>query len=344
MDQDAEKLALWFVGNNQLEQDVIIGLKKLYAERIEKKIQTYGRTTALVRHQRRNEVLLAENNYISTMQCGDVNALLVRFNTITQIPETMVALLDVIQKNYNSAKAIVEIITSDPVLATKVIQFVNSSLYGYPRCIDSVTSAVGIIGRRQLRLIALSVIFIELFRSNQSDIIGFNPFWRHSIGCGILCMNIGKEVGYTDGERLYLAGLLHDIGRLFMMTETPGMMRDAIHLSGMENCPLYEAELSVFGFDHCQAGAQMMQTWNCPQFLIDSIGGHHAPDCPNIESCIIYVADTIAHTTLDGESGVLCLPKVSLDNWKKLNLGPSDITRLVAVAAQQYQELTEILI
>lgn len=339
----ARRLASWYFSNNDCDQAVIAGLKELYTSNIVREMQEQGIEQVQARHQQRLDFALSAEDQFELSSEG-VDEWLAQSVAGSSLPETMAALLEAVQGQHNSAGAVGDIIAADPALATMVLRLVNSSFYQFPRRINSLASAIAIIGRRQLRLMAIGITAMSFCRHIPEELLDMKAFWMHSIGCGVICKNMMQGVEGADTERLYLAGLLHDIGHLFMLQEKPALVRAAMRLSETEECSLHEAEKVIFGFDHCDLGSRLMSLWNFPPFLIESVRRHHDQQGDNTETCIVHVADAFAHAAFPGNSVSLRLPRLATKKWELFRLDQQEMERILRNSVPQFQDLMGIFI
>jgi HD-like signal output (HDOD) protein len=191
---------------------------------------------------------------------------------------------------------------------------------------------------------AIGITVMSFCPHAPEELLDMKAFWMHSIGCGIICKNMMKRVDGADAEHLYLAGLLHDIGYLFMLQEKPTLVQAAWRLSETEECSLHEAEKAIFGFNHCELGSKLMSLWNFPPFLVESVRCHHNLQGDNTETCVVHVADAVAHAAFSGSSCSLRLPELATRKWDRFRLNPQKMGQILTGSVSQYQDLVEIFI
>ena len=101
----------------------------------------------------------------------------------------------------------------DPSLTLHLLKIVNSAFYGFRGEIESVCHAMGVVGTEQLMQLVLATTVVEQFKGIPKDLMGMKYFWKHSVACGLSARAINNACGEYDGESVFVAGLLHDIGR-----------------------------------------------------------------------------------------------------------------------------------
>lgn len=191
------------------------------------------------------------------------------------------------------------LISKDPALSTRLLKLVNSAYFGLARKVDTLTRAVNLIGMRELRNLTLAASATEVFADIDSQLLDMVGFWQHSVYCGLVARHLAEHAHVLHSERLFTAGLLHDVGRLLMLMLLPQQMSHVASQyreAGQDICAL---EREQVGFDHAQAGGALLAHWDLPVNLCASVRNHHAPtdaDDAHLEAAILYLADRITHS------------------------------------------------
>ena len=246
----------------------------------------------------------------------------------------------------SSIDDITRIISEDQGLSTRILKLANSPMFGYYARIDSITKAVTIIGTRQLRDLALAISVMGVFKGIPEDLINMTSFWQHSIACGTIARILAICRRDANVERFFIAGMLHDVGRLILCTRVPELMRELIEQSKESGCSLYSIERSVLGFDHGNVGGELLKRWKIPPSISEPVACHHVPvqvELFPIENGVIHVADVIAHAMQIGSSGEQFVPPLDEHAWERLTLQPSMLTTIIKQADVQLKETMGIL-
>ncbi|MGV7221997.1 MAG: HDOD domain-containing protein [Nitrospinales bacterium] len=263
---------------------------------------------------------------------------------ISSLPEVYFRLQKVLNDPQCSFEEIADVISSDVSLSARLMRIVNSSFYNFPTKIDTIKHAISIIGTWQLRDLALSTTIITSFKGGPEKHINMDSFWKHSITCGITARLIGIHNGEPNSERLFLAGLLHDIGRLILLENLPEEANIIMDRFAKEDRLLSELERETLGFDHSDVGAALMEHWNLPKSLTEVIEYHHKPlEAPNhgYEASIIHLADIFAKTMQSGSSGDESAPPLVPAAWEKAKLDETFLPLLWDRVKAQYKVTVE---
>ena len=243
-------------------------------------------------------------------------------DTLPTIPGALKKLLKVFENQKVSLSEIGNFISSDPVLATKVLKMVNSPVYGFPGRISSVSQAVILLGLNVVKGLLLGVSVFELM---QRSMIGL---WEHSMGCSMAARLIAKKKGLKEPEEVSIAGLLHDIGKVIMILQFHEHYGYAMKQAEDRNIVISEAEESVFAITHADAATWMTQKWRFPGNLIEIIRYHHKPHLSKIvpvETAIVYISDILVRARGFGFAGDNTIPVVNPVIWESLGLTELDL-------------------
>ncbi len=264
---------------------------------------------------------------------------------LSSLPEIYRQILDAISKPSSSAYDIESVISKDINLAARLLKIVNSAFYGYPSQIDTLSRAVNIIGIKQLSTLAIGVNVISMFKNIPPDIINMKLFWRHSILCGICARILASYKNIQNTERMFVVGLLHDIGRLVLYNDMPKEALYAVTKARTENQFLYLSEQDLFGLDHAMIGGELLTKWQMPLSLEEAVKNHHHPLKSNnkLEASILHLADILANVMGIGTSGEKLIPSLNSEAWMQIGLSPNVLSLTMEQADRQLEDIFELI-
>lgn len=218
--------------------------------------------------------------------------------TIEHIPTLPVISTQILRlfRNENiTLKQIEELIEKDPPLAAKILKIVNSSFYGLLSKVSTIEHAVIILGINEVRSVALGFAIQNHFQTHSNN---FEParFWKHSIICSQISKYLAKYFNVFDDGTFFLAGLIHDIGKLVIDQYFPEEFKAIIDRIAANQCTFSKAEKELLGVTHYQIGAKLLRQWNFPEKVVMQIFFHHAPwhdKSFTTESAILYLANIL---------------------------------------------------
>ena len=191
------------------------------------------------------------------------------------------------------------LIATDPALSAHLLRMVNSPFYGLARRIGVVSEALAVLGLDLVRRIVTTEVLRRPFFAYLHDTHAARTFWNHELLCAALARHLHNRRG-GNGEAAYMAGLLHDIGKLVLMVEYPQATQELLAVDDPGNTSRAEQERARFGFDHALIGAALLEFWEMPQPLVTAVGQHadeSEPDEPLAAS--VWNANLLAHQLVD---------------------------------------------
>ncbi len=200
-----------------------------------------------------------------------------------------------------SPKDLVQVIEHDPILTIKVLKLVNSAYFGLSQEVTSVNHAVVYVGINTIKNVAISVATTGALPKTNNAGLNMNQFWAHSLAVGVIAKLLAenKGVGKNEQANYFVAGLLHDIGKVLFAHFIPNEYQQVLQKVATEQIPLYQAERDLLGFDHSEIGGMVAAKWQLPPDLINSIKSHHSAmsedEAQSPLSLAIYAANQMAH-------------------------------------------------
>ena len=189
-----------------------------------------------------------------------------------------------------------EVISVDPNLTSRVLRVVNSAYFGFPEPVESIPRAVNMIGIGQLHNMVLGISAISSLEL-PNDIMPLDTFWRASLFSGVLARLLAKQIELRDGDQLFVAGLLHEIGHLVLYSKFPLQALAAQKLADEQGRQIHEAEMEVMGCHYGDIGAMLMANWNLPETLQNLTRNQPEPgsaDAARVETALMHLAHACA--------------------------------------------------
>jgi putative nucleotidyltransferase with HDIG domain len=268
-----------------------------------------------------------------------------RIHELPSLPAVIVELLQSVNEQDVNIEALATKISHDQALAAKTLRLANSSFYGLPHKVTSIQDAIAVLGLRSVRTLVTAASVTGNFVSTTGGAFHFQAFWRHCIGTALAAKALARQVGMSE-ENAFTAGLLHDIGRLVLVTRFPEHYRSVLAYRGRTDCELLIAEIEVLGIDHAMVGHALAHYWKFAPVIVEAIASHHATDetQPGSLVGIVHVANAIAHgLDLSGDEEDL-VPPVSAAMWNRLGLTQESYLQVFQETESQFESICEILV
>lgn len=178
----------------------------------------------------------------------------------------------------SSPRGIAQCISKDPSFAARVLKLANSAYYGLPRTVSTISEAVTLLGNRTVRNMAIMAATQDtLGRAVTGYELGAGDLWRHALASAMTAQMLAEEIRYADPEAAFVAGLLHDVGKVVLGLHVEEAIAPIQQWMQENDGTFIEAERAILGFDHAEVGGRVALHWNLPLALAQAIAWHHQP-------------------------------------------------------------------
>jgi putative nucleotidyltransferase with HDIG domain len=239
------------------------------------------------------------------------------------------------------------VIEKDPALAAKLLKLGNSSFFSFSRRVETVFETVSLIGIQQVHDLIGAAVVMRVFEGVSPELISMESFWRHSLACGVAARILATSRSLPNPDRHFTAGLLHDIGRLNLVSRFADVTRTIFDTRAKSKLLLRDAERCVLGFDHADIGAAMLESWHYPASLVQAVQFHHTPMSAGtfqMEASVIHVADHLVNAMKLGSSGERWIPPLDAKAWDRLNVPVASLESVLASIDQQTTVVEEVFL
>lgn len=244
---------------------------------------------------------------------------------LVSLPDVYLRLKAVLDNPNSNLADIAGVVGNDPAMTARILRIVNSAYFGLGSEIDTVSRAVGLLGSQEVHDLVLAASVAQSFEGMSNEIMDMQKFWERSVFCAISSRELATLCNYLDSERLFVAGLLSDIGHLFIYQQAPQEARQAIELARTQGTPLHEAERALMGIDYARVGAELMRQWQLPQSLWEPTEHQVEPEKSNdydIFTSMVHIAAQFTEAVESGMDIEVALAGVSGHAWQLTGLGP----------------------
>ncbi len=264
------------------------------------------------------------------------------------LPTVITKILELTEDDHSSALEIEKYVGSDQAISTKLLRVVNSPYFGLAGQISSVSQAVVILGLNQVRNLTLSISASSMFGAKTPRAREIRlSLWQQAFGAAAAAQAIArkKRLNPKDQETVFVAGLLLNVGALFMLSEFPMQYTNFVYSRLDQGVPIVELERSALKFDHAEVGMELAKFWRLPENLTLLIGRHEGPfdgePVPILYA--LHAADRISLAPYDAalnEGGAPIIEPI-VEEW--LGFDEQDILWVQGEVAQKFQAAAEAL-
>ena len=220
-------------------------------------------------------------------------------NFLPPLPSIMMELIQALNSDDVDLRGLGKIISKDPAMAMNVLKIANSAFYGLPTKVTTIDQAVRMLGTNEITSLCISCSASRSLKPPKGvSTLDLKQFWLHSVATGVIGKILCNRLNLGRWDSLYLAGLVHDVGKVVLDRFTHDVYDQIVKLTYDENIPILEAEVRVMGASHDMVGSWLMEKWRLPQLFKEVAQYHHsvldAPEKSMVVVAIIAAADQLA--------------------------------------------------
>lgn len=259
-----------------------------------------------------------------------------RVDELPEVPQIAFRAIQLLNNPETDVSSLAQVIASDQALTAKVLRLCNSAFYGLSRQVTTISEAVIIVGFSSLKSL---VLMLTTQSSMNKGLLGYKmgpgEFWHHSLSTAEITRFLAQHTQLNNPEEAFIAGLIHDIGKMALNQYALPEVYRATNLSQKERIPIHEAETRVLGFDHADVGAALTERWNFPPVLVEAIRRHHtfqpyyAEDRPAALPLLVSTANALAQS----------LATEHHHNWSELQSHATLLQNVLGLSLEQLKSL-----
>lgn len=206
------------------------------------------------------------------------------------LSDSFLRIKELIDNESSTIDDISEVILIDPALAGSILKLANSSFFSYPGKIDTISKAVLVLGITEVYNLVIAYFSTQAFKSVTADKKYLEDFWERSVDCALLIKYLGSSLNLANAERLFILGLLHNLGELIVQQVAP----EKISLCQSDDASIYpwQKQQEILAFTYADCGAELLKLWQLPYNLVAPIRNQDEDDFDliNTESQLLYLA------------------------------------------------------
>lgn len=240
---------------------------------------------------------IASESFVSQLSPELEKKLTIAVDRMPAFPRSVQKVMELTRNINCLPKELVGVIEKDPVMTMKILKVINSAYYSLPNKITSVNQSVVYLGINTIKNLALSFAAVGILPKMNTAGFDIQRYLVHSLATATVARQLATRLDREDADPgdCYIAGLLHDFGKVVFAQFMAPEFREALALG--ESMPLYAAEQQVIGVDHGVAGAMLAKRWQFPDQLVQCIRDHHRQDvAPNAMMNCVRMADQICRS------------------------------------------------
>ena len=288
---------------------------------------------------------MSDSPTLPEMQAIAAEDIVRQLHNLPTLSSVVVELLSCVEQEGIDIGTLARKVSHDQALTAKTLRFANSSFFGSQSKVTTIQQAISLLGMQSVRHLITASALAGHFPDDDCPGFDSRAFWRHSIATAVCCKVLAMHL-HLNQDYAFTAGLLHDIGRLVLVSRFPQQYAAAIAYRAALDCHLLDAERAVLATDHVVVGQALAVQWNFSEVIQNAISGHHEPDSFGSGSIasIVHVANSIVQgLDLDGVEDDR-VPPVSQSAWDSLGLQETDYAAIFRETELQFEAVSQAVL
>ncbi len=266
--------------------------------------------------------------------------------SLVSLPDIYIQVKKVIDDPESTMADLSAAISTDPGMTAIVLKLVNSAFYGMPRKVETISRAVGILGMQPLHDLVLAVSVTKAFSGLSQQVMNMNIFWANSFFSGLAARELARKCFLVDSERMFVEGLLRDLGHLLLYQHLPEQAEEAMKISAKTGEPVHIAENHLIGFDYTEVGKALVDAWDLPKNLGEAIRHQNHPnETPDyqFEAALLNIASALTEgfQSPNGQGNWETL--VAPESWNLTGLDEETIKVCLLEAGKQLSSMLDLM-
>ncbi len=266
---------------------------------------------------------------------------------LSSLPEIYIRVSELLDDESSTSDQISAVVQSDPALTARILKVVNSAFYGFPNEISTIPQAINILGRNPLRHLLMGTVLGGVFSRLSNHVFSMDKFWQHSVHTAVIAKYCYENiVGKLKSDELFIAGLLHDIGRLIIAHQMPDIAIKIQQELDTSDVGIITIEEELLTFSHNEVALAIMTQWGLPTILKTCALHHHSPQQAgrySAQAWIINIANTLSHIPLTEDDQDVIAALDNLLGWEESGLSKEHIIEAYKHASEQFQMVLDSL-
>ncbi len=289
--------------------------------------------------------LAAQENPVNLTPVLTAESVVEGVDDLLSLPDAAIRLNALLVDPDVSANEIAEVVSLDAALAARVLRAVNSAYFGLRTRVDTISKAIAMIGTSELHSLVLTTSAAQAFKSISYKLVDMETFWQHSVRAALAARGFAESSLKRHRERVFLAALMHDIGKLVLYHQVPTVSTRVLE-AVREGQSQDDVEFALLGFTHADVGAVLLERWNLPPSLAVPVRYHHrfaeAPEYTQ-EAALIHLGSRVAdYMELKRSDEVPVLVDAD-DAWNQARCSPSELEEVMVDVDMNWLQVIEIV-
>ena len=277
-----------------------------------------------------------------------IEFLIKNMGELPTIPSVFLTVNKMLSDPHTSAIDVGQVVSSDQVIAAKILKLANSAFYGFAGRVNTVPHAIAVLGFNATKNVVLTTgVLSALKLKTQIDGFNLSAFWKHSAAVGAIARLVAEEFYAQRKEEAFVAGILHDIGKLILAICSPEDFANCINLAASKGCLFLDAEKEVLGICHTDIADWVNKRWNLPREIAAVMINHHKNISVLSEHtrmiAIVKLADVLARGLQLGHPCDRSMPILEPGIYSLLKVTPKKLDTILAASSGAVQSSLDFM-
>ncbi|MFU2488691.1 HDOD domain-containing protein [Thauera sp. WH-1] len=251
-----------------------------------------------------------------------------QIEALTSLPDVYDRVRAQLESPTGSAAEVARLVAADPALTARLLRLVNSAMFGHRARIDSVDRAVQLLGLQQVHDLVLAMSLHAVFAGVCPAQLDMRRFWRNSVLNGLASRAAARQAQMPSSERLFVIGLLADVGHLVLYQTVPELAAEALAAASHGDETLDAAERRIVGCDFAEIGAALADRWQLPPCFAGAIGTQLRPRLGgefSVDAAVLSLSRCIVGAEAANRASAEAAAQIDAGTWELLGLAPEQL-------------------
>jgi len=268
------------------------------------------------------------------------------YTNLHTLPRVYLEVKKVIDNPESTMADLSRAISIDPAMTATVLKLVNSAFYAMPRKVETISRAVGILGMQPVHDLTLAVAVTRAFGRLNQQVMSMDVFWANSFFSGLVSRELARKCFLVDSERMFVEGLLREIGHLILYAQLPELAEQALRESAKTGTPIHIVEQHIVGFDFTEVGQMLVETWQLPKNFGVAIRYQHNPketQDHGFEAALLNMANALTEGFQSPNGYMDWQSLVARESWTLTGLHEDILKECMLEAGKQLSNMLDIM-
>lgn len=262
------------------------------------------------------------------------------------LPEVYLEVKKVIDNPESTMADLSRAISIDPAMTVAVLKLVNSAFYAMPRKVETISRAVGILGMQPLHDLTLAISVTRTFAGLNQQVMNMKVFWAGSFFSGLVARELARKCFLIDSERMFVEGLLRDIGHLLLYEQLPDQSEQILLDAANDGPPIHTLEQRMLGFDYTEVGQALIEEWQLPKNFGIAIRYQNKPSHSKdhgFEAALLNMAGALTRGFQAPKGHTRWQNLVAPESWKLTGLEEEGLQECLVEASKQLSGMLDLM-